>query len=245
MPITHNPVLVIVSACIAIASSYLALETANRLMASQKSNQRFWLVGGAIAMGTGIWSMHFVAMLAFSIPLYVTYDLPIVLLSLLLAILASLQALFVVSRPSVSTSTLLGGSVSMGIGIAMMHYSGMAAMRMPATVGYNSGLFALSILVAVVVSLAALTLSVIFRDEKFSRRFGLKSLVACVMGGAILSMHYTGMSAASFTHQPEIVVALSGIDNAWLAAIVCTFTLLVLGAMGAMLYGEAGSIRFD
>jgi NO-binding membrane sensor protein with MHYT domain len=245
MPITYNPVLVMVSACIAIASSYIALETANRLVVSQKSHQRFWLIGGAIAMGTGIWAMHFVAMLAFSIPLYVTYDLPIVLFSLLLAILASLQALFVVSRPSVSTFALLGGSVIMGIGIAMMHYSGMAAMRMPAEVGYNSGLFALSILIAVVVSLAALTLAVIFRDEKFSRRLGLKSLVACVMGGAILSMHYTGMAAASFTHQPEIIVSLSGVDNSWLAAIVCTFTLLVLGGMGVVLYSEAGSIRFD
>jgi NO-binding membrane sensor protein with MHYT domain len=245
MSITYNPILVIVSAMIAIAASYVALELSNRLVTSQKADRRFWLVGGAITMGTGIWAMHFIAMLAFSIPLYVTYHLPIVLLSLLLAVLASLQALFIVSRPHVSTFAVAGGSLSMGMGIAMMHYSGMAAMRMPAELGYNPGLFALSVLVAVIVSLAALTLFVIFREERFSRQLGLKLITACVMGGAVLSMHYTGMAAANFTHQPNITVALSGLDNTWLAAIVCTFALLVLGSMGVVLYSGAKSIRFD
>ena len=245
MTINYNPILVFVSAFIAIAASFVALELSYRLMATRKTHRRFWLMGGAIAMGTGIWAMHFVAMLAFSIPLYITYDLPIVLLSLLLAILASLQALFIVSRPHVSTFALVGGSLSMGVGIAMMHYSGMAAMRMPAALGYNPGLFALSVLVAVIVSLAALTLAVLFREEKFSQQIGLKVITACVMGGAVLSMHYTGMAAANFTHQPDISVALSGLDNSWLAAIVCTFTLLVLGAMGVILYGEARTAHSD
>lgn len=238
MSTSYNLTLVAVSACVAIAAAYIALELSGRLFTAQGMIRRFWLVGGAIAMGTGIWSMHFVAMLAFSIPIYVTYNLPIVVISLILAILAAFQALFIVIRPKLNVFTLSIGSGVMGIGIALMHYSGMAAMRMPAMVRYQPGLFALSVLIAIGVSFVALKLFILFREGKNSTNTGLKVITSCVMGGAVMSMHYTGMAAAVFVHDPTKTIALSGLDNTWLACVVCVFTLLILGPMGVFLYSD-------
>ena len=132
MNATYNPYLVLFSAFIAVLASYTALELSSRVTVSQGLTRRLWLMGGAIAMGTGIWSMHFIAMLAFSIPLFISYNLGIVFVSLLAAILASAQALFIIGRPKPSPMVLIAGSSIMGIGIALMHYTGMAAMQMPA-----------------------------------------------------------------------------------------------------------------
>jgi NO-binding membrane sensor protein with MHYT domain len=238
MSVTYNFALVIVSALIAVTASYLALELSSRLLTAQGTSRRFWLIGGAIAMGTGIWSMHFVAMLAFSIPIYLTYNLLLVLLSLVLAILAALQALLIVSRPQPQTVELLAGAGSMGIGIALMHYSGMAAMEMPAVLHYQPKLFVLSVVIAIVVSLAALKLAIRFRQGRRADHSGLKLVTACLMGGAVLSMHYTGMAAAVFVPQPGKVIRPSGLDNTWLAYLVCTFTVALLGMMVALLYSE-------
>lgn len=238
MSASYNLVLVAVSACVAIAAAYIALDLSSRLFTTKGLARRFWLVGGAIAMGTGIWSMHFVAMLAFSIPIYVTYNLPVVFVSLILAILAAFQALFIVIRPKLNVFTLSAGSSVMGIGIALMHYSGMAAMRMPAMIHYQPVLFALSVLIAIGVSFIALKLFILFREGRRSINTGLKFMTACVMGGAVMSMHYTGMAAAIFVHDPTKTISLSGLDNTWLACVVCVFTLLVLGPMGVFLYSE-------
>jgi PAS domain S-box-containing protein len=155
-------------------------------------------------MGLGIWSMHYVGMLAFVLPVLVLYDWPTVLVSLLAAIFASGVALFVVSRRGMDWGQALAGSAIMGGGIATMHYIGMEAMRLPATCRYDLLLFALSITLAIVMSLAALWLSFHLReaDKATWRR---KCASAVVMGAAIAAMHYTGMAAARFT--PSIVPA--------------------------------------
>lgn len=234
MTTTYNPYLVLLSALIAVLASYTALELASRVTSARGVSQRLWLIGGAIAMGTGIWSMHFIAMLAFSIPLFISYNLVIVLVSLIAAILASYQALLIVSRPQPSSSALLGGSTSMGMGIAIMHYSGMAAMQMPATVRYKPSLFLLSVGIAIVVSLVALKLSIGFR-KRAERRWS-KLGTACIMGGAVLSMHYTGMAAAMFNPDSTRLVKAAGLDNLSLAYIVCLFTLLIMSITLATMY---------
>src|SRR2546426_1285654 len=121
-----------------MVASYAALDLAARVTAAAGSTRALWLLGGAGAMGTGIWSMHYLGMLAFVLPIPVAYHWPTVLLSLLAAILASVIALHVVSRQHMSVSRVVAGSVLMGAGIAGMHYIGMAAMRLPAVSQFNS-----------------------------------------------------------------------------------------------------------
>src|ERR1700675_206916 len=148
--------LVALSVLIAVFSSYAALDLAARVTAAHGRIRFAWLLGGAAAMGTGIWSMHYIGMLAFSLPIPVLYDWPTVLLSLLAAVFTSAIALFVVSRQKMGWLAATVGSIIMGAGIATMHYTGMAAMRLPATCHYSSALVTLSVALAIVISLVAL-----------------------------------------------------------------------------------------
>jgi PAS domain S-box-containing protein len=195
---SYNYALVALSVLIAMFASYAALDLAGRVTAAGGWTRAVWLLGGAGAMGTGIWSMHYIGMLAFILPIPVAYHWPTVLLSLFAAILASLVALGVVSRQKMGWFRALAGSVLMGAGIASMHYIGMAAMRLAAICQFNSFLVVLSVVLAVLISLAALWITFHFRDEKAG--IGWEKLAgAVVMGAAIPVMHYTGMAAASFT----------------------------------------------
>jgi len=189
------------SVFIAVLASYAALDLAGRVTSARGGVRLLWLSGGAFAMGIGIWSMHYIGMLAFRLPVPVEYDWPAVLLSLLAAVLASAVALFVVSRRQMGWIRAVAGSLFMGTGIAAMHYIGMAAMRLPAMCRYSSGIVTLSIVLAVVISFVVLYLTFYFRGEKAGGGWK-KALTALVMGGAIPVMPYTGMAAASFTSQP-------------------------------------------
>src|SRR5439155_23916874 len=142
-----------------------------------------WLSGGAVAMGTGIWSMHYIGMLAFHLPIPVLYDCPTVLLSLLAAVFASAITLFVVSRKSMGLVRASVGSIFMGGGIATMHYIGMAAMRLSAMCHWSRSLVILSVVVAVIISFVALLLTFYFRGETSAWSW-LKILSAVVMGAA-------------------------------------------------------------
>jgi PAS domain S-box-containing protein len=195
---SYNYALVALSVLIAMFASYAALDLGARVTAAGGWTRAVWLLGGAGAMGTGIWSMHYIGMLAFILPIPVAYHWPTVLLSLFAAILASVIALYVVSRQKMGASRAVAGSVLMGAGIASMHYIGMAAMRLSAICQFNSFLVVLSVVFAVLISLAALWITFHFRDEKMG--IGREKLAgAVVMGAAIPVMHYTGMAAASFT----------------------------------------------
>src|SRR5246500_4915108 len=194
---SYNYALLAPLVVIAMLASYAALDLAGRVTAASGWSRAVWLLGGAGAMGTGIWSMHYIGMLAFILPIPVAYHLPTVLLSLFAAILASVIALFMVSRQKMGVSRAVAGSVLMGAGIASMHYIGMAAMRLPAICQFNSFLVILSVVFAVLISLAALWIAFHFRDEKTG--IGWEKLAgAAVMGAGISVMHYTGMAAASF-----------------------------------------------
>src|ERR1700682_4130845 len=157
--------LVALSIFIAISSSYAALDLGGRVTAAKGWTRLAWLAGGASALGLGIWSMHFTAMLAFNLPVPVTYHWPTVLLSLLSAIFASAVALYVVSRKKIGRVQALTGSILMGAGIAGMHYIGMAAMRLPAACHYSPVLVALSVLIAVIASIAALVFTFDYRED--------------------------------------------------------------------------------
>jgi len=226
---SYNYALVALSVLIAIFASYAALDLGGRVTAARGWTRAVWLLGGAVAMGTGIWSMHYIGMLAFLLPIPVAYHWPTVLLSLLAAILASVIALYVVSRRKMDASRAAAGSVLMGAGIASMHYIGMAAMRLPAICQFNFFLVVLSVVFAVLISLAALWITFHFRDEKTG--IGREKLAgAAVMGAAIPVMHYTGMAAASFTPSGmpadlSQAVSISTLGTAGIAAV----TFIVLG----------------
>src|SRR6202008_1940012 len=226
---SYNYWLVALSVLIAMVASYAALDLAGRVTATGGWTRALWVLGGACAMGTGIWSMHYIGMLAFILPIPVAYHWPTVLLSLFAAILASAIALYVVSRQKMGASQAVAGSVLMGAGIAGMHYIGMAAMRLPAVCQFNSFLVVLSVAFAVLISLAALWITFHFRDEKTG--VGRKKLAgAVVMGAAIPVMHYTGMAAASFTPSGmpadlSHAVSISALGTGGIAAV----TFIVLG----------------
>ncbi len=226
---SYNYALVALSVFIAMFASYAALDLVSRVTAAGGWSRALWVLGGASAMGTGIWSMHYIGMLAFILPIPVAYHWPTVLLSLLAAILASAIALYVVSRQKMSASRAVAGSLLMGAGIASMHYIGMAAMRLPAICQFNSFLVVLSVVFAILISLAALWISFHFRDEKPG--IGREKLAgAVVMGAAIPIMHYTGMAAASFTPSgaPANLSHAVSISALGIAGIVAV-TFIVLG----------------
>src|SRR5258707_12981499 len=226
---SYNYALVALSVFISMFASYAALDLAGRVTAAGGWVRAVWLLGGAGAMGMGIWSMHYIGMLAFILPIPVAHHWPTVLLSLFAAILASAVALGVVSRQKMGWIRALAASVLMGAGIASMHYIGMAAMRLPAVCQFNSFLVILSVLFAVLISLAALWITFHFRNEVTGIGWG-KLAGAVVMGAAIPVMHYTGMTAASFS--PSVLptnlshaVSISTLGTAGIVAV----TFIVLG----------------
>jgi diguanylate cyclase (GGDEF)-like protein len=224
---SYNDVLVAISLLVAILASYTALDMAGRVSTSTGRTAWWWLTGGAFAMGFGIWSMHFVGMLAFSLPISLGYDLPITLLSLAIAIAVSAFALWQVSATTISTGRLAAGAVLMGSGIAAMHYTGMAAMQMQPPIQYDLWLFALSVLIAIGASGAALWIFFqLRRDRPFLVRHRIGA--ATIMGIAIVGMHYTGMAAANFPYD-SICGAASGVLNTqWLALLIVVLTLAIL-----------------
>src|SRR5690348_8282896 len=157
--------LVGLSVLIAVLASYAALDLAGRVTSARGGARSVWLSGGAMAMGIGIWSMHYVGMLAFRLPVQVQYDWPTVLVSLLAAIFASAIALFVVSRKKMGLFQAVVGSVFMGSAIASMHYIGMAAMRLTAMCHYSPVIVTISVLLAIAIALVALWLTFHFRGE--------------------------------------------------------------------------------
>ncbi|GAA6621602.1 MHYT domain-containing protein [Scytonema sp. NUACC26] len=232
MSSTYDQGLVALSVAISILSSYTALDLAGRVTAAEKMVRLAWLIGGSITMGIGIWSMHFVAMLAFNLPVPIAYDVGTVILSTLPAILASGGALFLASRKFLSWQRLLFGGVLMGIGIAAMHYIGMAAMRMEARTHYDPVLFLLSVAVAIAASIAALWIAFHFRMQTSRTGRSSRILSALLMGCAIAGMHYTGMAAASFKPTQIVGSVLASQANSsftWLATGIGASTVMILG----------------
>jgi signal transduction histidine kinase len=199
MPLSgsYNYVLVALSIFIGMSASYAAIDLAGRVTSTTGWLRHAWLGGGAIAMGIGIWSMHFTGMQAFSLPVPINYNWPTVLISLLAGIAAAGFSLFVVSRQTMGFIRIVSASIIMGAAIIAVHYVGMDAMRLAAECRYNMVIVTLSALLAVLASFVGLWLSFHFRDE--AEGVGWRKILGAVVAGtAISSMHYTGMAAASF-----------------------------------------------
>tara|TARA_B100000315_G_scaffold260365_1_gene321172 strand:- start:2029 stop:4026 length:1998 start_codon:yes stop_codon:yes gene_type:complete len=200
LPGTYNLFLVTLSVVIACLAAYAALGLSGRIQAAERTNEkRIWLAAGAMAMGIGVWAMHFVGMLAFKLPVAIAYDVGITMLSMVPAVVAGGITLYVISRASVGRKQVFVGGVLMGSGVGTMHYIGMAAMRTAAVMRYHFGLFVLSIAVAIVLATVALYINWratngITQDRNYGTKFG----AALVLGVSVAAMHYTGMAAAYF-----------------------------------------------
>jgi PAS domain S-box-containing protein len=235
---TYDPRLVALSLLVAILSSWMGLQVAGQAGASRR--QRTIVLGtGSLALGAGVWAMHFIGMLAFNLCTRVEYDPVITILSNLPSIGASFVALSLIGRERLGGWSLLAGGVLVGAGIGTMHYAGMAGMRMGLELRYDAPMFALSIVVAVVLATLALWI-----------RFGLSSVrwlsesrrllvAAVVMGCAVAGMHYTAMEAARFVGR--VAPGAAGSSNSSFLALAVSlttvaFTLFVVAANGLLRY---------
>jgi len=222
--------LVAFSVLIGVFGSYTALDLAGRVTSTRGWIRSAWLAAGAVVTGTGIWSMHFTGMMAFSLPVPVAYDWPTVLVSLLVAIFASAVALYVVSRSKIDPVHVLTGTVVMGIGIAALHYIAIAAMRLAAITRFNTLLVSTSVLLAIVFSLPPLWLVFRFREHTMAtvRR---KIASAMVLGAAISVMHYTGMASASFMASAVLPDLSHAVSISWLGTAGIVFGTLIVQAV--------------
>lgn len=227
---TYSPELVVLSIIVAIIASYTALDLAGRVSAASARRRWYWLIGGAFAMGAGIWSMHFIGMLAFKLPIPMAFDLELTLLSLLIAMLASGIALYTMRKSALNTATLTVSATLIGIGISAMHYTGMLAMRMSPPIEYTPALFIASVVIAIAASLAALLIAFYLRLQRSGVAVLAKLGSAVVMGFAITGMHYTGMAAANFAPGSVCLAAdsASGVASGSLAVAVGIATLIIL-----------------
>lgn len=236
--------LVILSYMVAVFASYIALDLTGRLrdLNNTRTENLSWIIGGSIAMGAGIWSMHFIGMLSFNIPgMTLKYDTFWTVVSLLVAIMASGFALFLLKASVYNLVHLIAGGVILGLAIASMHYTGMAAMLISLDIRYLPNIFFLSILVAIVASEAAIWLALKSTSVVLRLRQRVKAVSAIIMGFAICGMHYTGMFASVFTPLCEVVPnSNDGLDPAILSMIVATLTFVILSvAFYASSYKES------
>ncbi|HZQ01469.1 MAG TPA: MHYT domain-containing protein [Reyranella sp.] len=230
LPETYSLTLVVLSYLVASLGGYAFLQFARRIAELQGGRGRYaWMAGGALAMGAGIWAMHFIGMLAFVLPIPVSYEAGLTALSMVPAILGAAVALHVVARPVVSTTRLLIGGTLMGAGIGAMHYTGMSAVELNAMVRYDPGLFVASIVVAVLLSVAALQVRH-WLSLLGSRGIGRARDVvgAMILGLAVTAMHYTAMAStfcyATTTEAPPVL----GLDHSVFAGVTAIIATLVL-----------------
>jgi diguanylate cyclase len=227
MSSVYNHWLVGLSLLVAMLVSYTALRLAARVATSEGHGSRIWLGVGAIAMGIGIWSMHFVGMLAFSLPIPLAYDVSMTVASLAVAVVISGFALAITSRGRLTALRLAGSAVIMGAGISAMHYMGMAAITIIPAIAYDPLLVALSIVIAIGASFVALWLFFHLREGNSLYQQFKRMAAAVVMGLAISGMHYTGMAASRFGFGS---FCRGGVifQNSWLAVAIGVFALGLL-----------------
>ncbi|MFP6847099.1 MAG: PAS domain S-box protein [Pseudomonas sp.] len=220
----YDPLLVVMSLCIAVFTSGMALQLAGVARSSEAAWPRqMTILTGTLALGAGVWAMHFLGMLAFQLCAEVRFDLDVTLLSMLPSLAASWVALTVLARRNLTLPQLCLGGVLVGLGIGAMHYSGMAAMQMAPLLRYDPWMFALSILVAV--CLAILSLWVRFGLEGRLPALSALLLSALVMGLAISGMHYIGMAAARFVGVAESQQPIAVVDSLYLGSAISLITV--------------------
>lgn len=227
MPFRYDPLVVAVSFVIAAFASYVTLDLARRVRQSTWGLARVWWGAGSVVMGSGIWSMHFVGMQAFEVPITLGYRGGLTLLSWVAAVAASAVALEIASRKTFSYRRVVLGALVMGLGISAMHYIGMAALELVPGIVWNWSLVAASVLIAVLASATALLIFHLLLKVPRQRRLPYQMGAALVMGVAICGMHYTGMIAARI---PDSAICLSsdGLGGPSLTAMLTIATGLLL-----------------
>ena len=226
---TYSPGLVLLSVLIAMFAAYAALDVATRIgSADSLGAKALWLSIGSVAMGSGIWAMHFIGMLAFNLPCLVRYDPVVTMASMVPGVMASAVALYVISHRRATGYQLVVGGVLLGSGIGAMHYSGMAAMRMDALLRYDLSLFLMSIVVAVVLAILALWIKFVAQSQPKRLRPFTTPAAAAVMGCAVAGMHYTAMAAAYFIRWDDPDIDVAAFDPTFLAIAVTIVTGLLI-----------------
>ncbi|AZF09665.1 Sensory box/GGDEF family protein [Pseudomonas sp. R2-37-08W] len=229
---SHNPFLVLLAYLVACAAGFGTLDMAERVgHVEDPTARRRWCWLGAGCLAGGIWSTHFISMLAFQAPVAIHYELLMTFASLVIALIASLFAMQTLSHAHLRLHQYLLASVWMGLGIALMHYVGMSAMRSQAQAYFDSRLLMASVAIAIGASLAALLLSSYLRDGTGVFHQLLKYAASLVLGAGILSMHFTGMAAMQMLIPDGADLSLP-VDNnpLQLSLSVATITLLVIGS---------------
>ncbi len=212
---SHASGLVLLAYLLACVAGYATLSLVERAACAERHDaRRLWSIAAAITLGGGVWCMHFIAMLAFQAPVAISYDLPTTLFSLAAVIAAALLAMRAFSHPQPSLRQRLLAALCIGLGIALMHYSGMAAMRSQAQIYYRPGLFSLSLAIALASSFAALQLALFFRGRSGPLHLALRLLASLAMGSAIASMHFTGMWAMELVVPIGTPLQLQSVANA-------------------------------
>jgi diguanylate cyclase len=226
---TYNPWLVSLSIGVAILVSFTSLLLASRVAESDHSAGRAWLILGAIAMGFGIWSMHFIGMLAFSLPIQLRYDVGVTFGSMGVAVLTSGFAIKIASSSKLGLGRHLICSLVMGCGIVTMHYMGMSAIRVVPSISYDLPLVVASVAIAITASFAALWLTFNLRGEDHPHAWSARLGAAAIMGSAIAGMHYTAMAATRFQLGAFCRGGVS-LDNRWLGIFIAmgAFALLTI-----------------
>jgi NO-binding membrane sensor protein with MHYT domain/two-component sensor histidine kinase len=234
----HDPTLVIVSLSVAILAAYTSLDLAGQIRTSRGRVRLTWLAVGAVALGGGIWSMHFIGMLALMLPVPVRYDVPLTILSLVIPILLAALGFYIVHWRAASWPRLLLGGAVIGVGISVMHYTGMAALEMPAVASYVPQLVAVSVAIAIAASTVALWLAGISQTA-------IVKLCGSSLGIGISGLHYTAVAGFICSPTTTADLALSGLSPAglapWVAAISLTYlwSILIFGAYDRRLYARS------
>ncbi len=230
MDYTYDSRLVVLSCLVAIFASYAAFQLVVRVRAAPTRFIRLaWLATGTVAMGGGIWSMHFIGMLAVTMPVEVRYDAVLTVLSVVFSVAGSATAFHLVSQGVRTAVRLAAGGVLLGGGIGAMHYTGMAAMQMDDGIRYDPLLFAVSVLVAVSLATLALRLLFLAVESGKTRSRVVVPLSGCVMGLAIAAMHYTAMAATYFVPRGVRIETGLALDTALMAGTIAVAAVIIIG----------------
>jgi diguanylate cyclase len=234
----YNVGLVALSVAIAVVAAYASLDQARRASQTDGWKRLLWLASGGLTMGVGIWSMHFVGMLSFVMPVAVTYQPTLVALSLVAAVGGASISLGVVTRPQVARGGLLFGGAFMGVAVASMHYLGMDSMRMAAVIHWNVLLVVLSVLIGFASSVFALWLVVRISAEARGLSFGYHLLAAVLLGLGVSGLHYVGMAASTFYAVDRAMTASSFSTTSLITVLGCGGGLAFLALLGVLVVDQ-------
>ncbi len=234
--------LVFLSYLIAVIASFITLTHAQHVREPKSSSRYLWIVMGGLTLGSGIWSMHFIGMMALESEMFIAYQFPLTIVSILISIVTACFALWIIAKRQISIARLIMAALLMGSGISLMHYTGMAAMIMPATTTYNPGIVALSTLIAISASFVAMWLAIHQKKYHLTNSPVIKLASSLVLGLAISGMHYTGMAGVNFQPTGPDTIELDVLfDDKLLTIWICGITFLVL-ALGALTSSHKGNL---